>query len=221
MIIYTCDQYSPEWWDARTGVPTASNASKIITPKKGGLSAQAIALRNELIANAMGYSDEAREPTEWELRGHELEPEARAAFTFETDIQTTQVGFVLNDDQTAGCSPDSLIQARNDWTFDGAPVVQIASSNFTAGLEIKCPKPSTMIGYLIDGTLPDYYKPQVHWSMATTGLRAWWFMAYHPEMRPLIVRVAWDDYTDAVAKAIADFAAMMSSGLAVLATTGE
>lgn len=185
MIIHRMDQYTPEWWDVRKGVPTASCADKILTPT-GKLSAQSKGYMYQLLAELMGFGDEPMEPTEWMLRGTELEPEARAYFELDAGRSVQKVGFITNDNATAGCSPDGLISGE-------------------IGLEIKCPKASTHLAYLDDGELPPYYRPQVHFSMAVSGLKSWVFMSYFPGIDPLIVPVGWDEYTDKVAAAIDAF----------------
>lgn len=189
MIIHRCEQLSDDWFALKTGLPSASKADKILTPT-GKLSAQSAGYINELLAERAGYGDDAMEPTEWMLRGINLEPEARDLFEFETGLTVDQVGFVTNDDGTAGCSPDGLI---------------LDSDNVTAGFEVKCPKASTHIGYLLGRELPAYYRPQVHYSMAVTGLNHWWFMSYFPGLDPLIIEVERDDYTEKVAEAVTGF----------------
>ena len=194
MIIHTMQQYSTEWWAERCGLPTASTASKILTPG-GVLSKSSSALINALIADRLGIGDPPFEQTEWMLRGTELEPEARHFFEFDTGKTVKEVGFITNNDKTAGCSPDGLILFDKD-----------LKDQYRGGFEVKCPKASTHIGYLLRGGLIEYYRPQVHWSMATTGLRRWALMSYHPELDPLIINVEWDEYTDSMAKAIDQFA---------------
>ena len=61
MIVHRFDQYSPEWWAAGVGLPTASEADKIITPG-GKLSAQSDALLNRLLAEAAGFGDPPIDP---------------------------------------------------------------------------------------------------------------------------------------------------------------
>ena len=185
MIIHDMEQYSEEWWNARKGIPTASCADKILTPT-GKLSTQSRGYINELIADSLGYGDEPREPTDWMIRGLELEPEARAFYEFETNSNVQEVGFITNDDGTAGCSPDGLLIGEVGW-------------------EVKCPKASNHIGYLLDGGLPNYYAPQVHFSMAVSGLKHWVFISYFPGLDPLIVGVEWNDYTDKVSAALTEF----------------
>ena len=207
MIIHEMKQYSPEWWAIRKGIPTASRARDLITAKTGALSTSSAPYINELIADRLGLGEPPIEPTEWMIRGSELEPEARRFFTFATELQVREVGFITNDEGSAGCSPDSLIPAYGETLFDEitADQWQVPPNVFHAGLEIKCPMTKTHIGYLLNGGLADYYKQQVHFSLALTGLDVWYWMSYHPELEPLIVPVKRDEYTAMVEKAIAVF----------------
>ena len=195
MIIYDqIVQMSPEWFALKSGVPSASKADKILTPT-GKLSSQSVMYMNELLAEMAGYGDEPFEPNEWMLRGIEMEPEARAFFEFETGRTVAQVAWITNDEGTAGCSPDGITGVRTA----------------QAGFEVKCPKASTHIGYLRNGELPPKYAPQIHWSMAITGLQDWYFMSYFPGLDPLIVLVSADDYTTKVKVAIDEFTKTLSS----------
>ena len=188
MKVIKCDQYSDAWYAVREGIPTASSAAEIITPKTGKLSAQAEGYIDELLCERAGFVDDPRNRSKWELRGKDMESEARAFFEFDTGLEVVQVGFVTNDDGTAGCSPDGLIHVDPE-----------------SGFEVKCPMAKTHMGYLRRGALPDFYRPQVHWGMAVSGLNRWWFMSYYPGLDPLIVKVTRDEYTEAVAKALAEF----------------
>lgn len=190
MIIHDMPQYSDEWWAIRTGIPTASGANKLLTPT-GKLSAQSDGYLNELLAERAGFGDPPMEPTEWMLRGLELEPEARAYFELETGLMVREVGFITDDDKRAGCSPDGMV---------ADPLMYLPT-----GLEIKCPKASTHFSYLRAGVLPPYYAPQVHFSMAITGATGWYFLSYFPGLEPLLLLVEPDDYTAKVAAAITEF----------------
>jgi len=75
------------------------------------------------------------------------------------------------------------------------------------GLEIKCPLVDTHVDYLLDGELPAKYRPQVHFSMAITGICTWYFMSFFPDLKPLILPVQWDEYTDKIKTAALAFAA--------------
>jgi hypothetical protein len=88
MKTYGFPQRSDEWFAIRCGIPTASSADKILTPT-GNLSKQSEPYLNRLLADRAGYGDAPMEPTEWMLRGIELEPEARALFLNNTNWVTS------------------------------------------------------------------------------------------------------------------------------------
>ena len=135
MQVHNVEQGTEEWHNLRLGVPTASRFSDIITPSKGDLSKSADKYMNELIAEKITLQREQFKMTDWMERGNELEAEARDVYSFLSDNEVTEVGFITNDDGTIGASPDGLIGK------DG-------------GLEIKCPKASTMVKYLDKNILP-------------------------------------------------------------------
>jgi len=126
--------------------------------------------------------------TEW---GHEHEPDARALFIEKTGLDVQEVGFCTRDDQIIGFSPDGLVYDENN--------VQ------RYGLEIKCPAVDTHVGYLMEGELPSEYQLQVHWSLAASGLEAWYFMSYFPGLNPFILKVEADSFTKRVAEAQDEF----------------
>jgi hypothetical protein len=173
MRLIECEQGSEEWLKARLGVPSASNFSKLIT-MKGTLSTQAKAYVDALVAEAITGEPTYVKLTDAMQRGTELEPYARERYFYETGNSVEEVGFCLHDDYQAGASPDGLIGE------DG-------------GLEIKCPLGGTMVSYLRVGRLPSKYWQQVQGCLHVTGRKWWDFMAYHPDMKPLIVRVERDE----------------------------
>lgn len=176
--ILTFPQRSPEWYAARRGVPTASEFGSIITPKRGEYASAADTYINQLIDEVVrpdaGQAFTGNRHTE---RGELLEDDARELYAFEREVVPQQVGFILNDAGTLGCSPDSLIQ------LDG-------------GLEIKCPDGPTHVKWMRAGGVPDEHKPQVHGSLIITGREYWDFLSYCPGYDPLIVRVTPDGFTE-------------------------
>ena len=132
--------------------------------------------------------------TEWMVRGRELEADARLSFEGRNGVLVQQVGLVYPDDSdTISCSPDGLISGD-------------------IGFEAKCPKLSTHIGYLDGGKLPTKYKPQVQGSMVVTGYDQWWFVSYHPAIRPLEVLVDRDEkYCSLLDEAVREFDAEVST----------
>ena len=190
MIVHPqMQQQSEEWFRVRKGRPTASNASRILTPT-GKDSSQWDSFAIELTAECL-RPDElpaflGNANTD---RGNELEAEARQTFAEIMGLDVTQVGFVTCDRGFIGCSPDGLIYR------DGEPV---------AGLELKCPLAKNHLAYLVEGGVPPEYRPQVHFSMSLTGL-PWYFMSYCPGMRPHIALAHPDEYTAKMQDAVERF----------------
>ena len=102
-------------------------------------------------------------------RGTELEPEARSAFEFITEIDVETISLIKSSNRVH-CSPDGL-------TSDGG------------GLEIKCPIAATQCKYLSENRLPIEYVGQVQHSLMVSCLPHWWFFSYHPKIKPLILKV--------------------------------
>jgi len=169
MIILSDEQGSPEWLASRLGRPSASMFGKLVTGS-GKPSGSAESYINEMIAERLTGRSKPFFTNEHMERGNFLEPEARQAYEFITDFEVVETGFILDDSQEFGCSPDGLV--AND-----------------GGLEIKCPSDSVHVSYLRAGKVPAKYYQQVQGCMMITG-REWWdFMSYHPEMPHLLVRM--------------------------------
>lgn len=175
MIISPHEQNTPEWLLERLGVPSASMFSKIIT-STGKPSTSARGYMNQLLAEFyVGQPVDQVEANYWMTRGTELEDEARDLFQLITEKEVKEVGFCFKDDKKqVGCSPDGLIDK------DGL-------------LEIKAPKASTLIGYMLSGKLPAEYKPQVQGQLFVTDKQYCQFMAYHPDLPPFLIRAERDD----------------------------
>ncbi len=191
MIYLELEQGTDEWLEARRGIPTASSFSKIITPKTGVLSKTSDKYIAEIIAETV-EPDNSFQGNQWTERGHELEPEARNWYEFQTGCDVRQVGMILLDDLTAGVSPDGLIDD------DGM-------------LEIKCPKPSTHVEWLLNGGLPDEHKPQCHAALHIAQRKWLDFVSYCPKFKPLLVRVEPDEYTEKVGAALEAFKEKLSA----------
>ncbi len=168
MIILNDEQGSPEWLASRLGRPSASMFGKLITGS-GKPSSSAESYINEMIAERLTGRSKPFYTNEHMERGTALEPEAREAYEFITDYEVQETGFILDDSEEFGCSPDGLVGEQG-------------------GLEIKCPSTGVHVSYLRKGVVPAKYYQQVQGCMWITG-RDWWdFMSYHPEMPHLLVR---------------------------------
>lgn len=168
-------QGTPEWKKARAGIPTASHFSEIITPATMQLSASADLYENHCVAEIMlGAPIEDFGGSAWTRRGNELEPDAMLFYEMVTGEAVRHVGFITNDEGTFGASPDGIIGA-------------------VRGVELKCPKLATHIGYLVgkldkktkirstQGAYVDY-KCQVQGNLFASGFEFWDVMSYHPEV---------------------------------------
>ena len=110
MIILDCEQGTQAWTEARLGIPTASEFSRIVTPT-GKLSAARDGYMAELLAEwALGQPVSEFMGTDWTERGHMLEDAAREYYGVIRDVEPRTVGFLYRDEsRTCGASPDSLV----------------------------------------------------------------------------------------------------------------
>lgn len=176
-IEYDIEQTSDEWFAAKVGKPSASNASRLIT-STGQLSKSmkgyAQELAGDLYANKSLSNWAGNAATDF---GKETEDEARFAYEMRTDSTVQQVGFIEDDLQRYLISPDGLID-------DNGLV------------EIKC-KPklhlSTLMYYKKNGKIPTDYIPQLQMQLCISE-REWvdiWY--YSRDLPSLKVRIYPDD----------------------------
>ena len=186
MIILDCQQNTKEWFEARAEIPTASKANMIITPG-GEPSKQMNKYVDEKLAEYLaGNSFEEETDNYWMKRGNETEGEAIECASFLTGKQIDRVGFCKFDDNSAGASPDGLIET------DGM-------------VEVKCPKHTTMIEYYRNG-FPDIYFNQIQFQLWVTERKYCIFFAYHPSLKPFIHRVERDEIRiNGIFSAVANF----------------
>lgn len=172
MRISTATQGTTDWLIQRIGVVTASNFSKVFTTA-GKLSTSRDGLINQLIAENLLQKPTETFKSDAMQRGNDLEPEARAYAELMLDVDIEEFGLIKMDDYEIGCSSDGL------WD--------------DTGIEIKCPNASTHIAYLRKGKLPTIYTQQVQGTMLVLDLSEYWFLSYHPDLEPLLIKVKRDD----------------------------
>ena len=183
------EQRSEAWFRARAGRLTASNFHRVLTPS-GKDSSQWRELAIEMCCSRIRPDEIQWEGNRHTDRGEELEPEAREEFSRIMGLEVEQVGFIVQDNELVGCSPDGMIKINGQ---------------YAAGVELKCPLAKNHAEYLLDGVLPGQYKAQVHGSMIVTGLPYWYFMSYCRRLKPLILRVERDSYPDTLQDALERF----------------
>jgi len=173
MKIIDVPQLSDEWFQARAGVPSASEFHRIVTIK-GEPSKQAKAYMYQLAGERITGIKSDSYQSQAMIEGLEKESKARLLFEMMKDIEVQQVGFCLEDNEQYGCSPDGLLDSK--------------------GLEIKCPKSHTHVGYLLDKEAPiKQYFQQIQGSMLVAGFQYWFFMSFFPGLPELIILVPRDD----------------------------
>ena len=171
MRIIDCDQRSPEWHQARSGVPSASEFSCIVT-SDGSPSKQRQKYMYELVGQKLGALPEESYTNKAIENGILREADAREMYS--RDVKpVVQVGFCIHD-EGYGCSPDGLVEE------DGV-------------IEIKCPILSTHIEYLIKQKLPTDYVQQVQGQLLVTGRKYNDFISFFPNLKPLVVRCYRDE----------------------------
>lgn len=172
-------QGSPEWFALRVGKVTASRVADVTAKTKTGWGASRANYMAELIAErltgvtAPSYTNAAMQ---W---GTETEPQARAAYSFHTNADVSEIGFVDHGSiPMTGASPDGLIGD------DGL-------------IELKCPNTATHIDTLLGDEIDGKYIKQMQWQMACTGRKWCDFVSFDPRMpetmRLFIKRVNRDD----------------------------
>jgi hypothetical protein len=181
--VFDVEQGSPEWHQARVGIPTASRFADILAKGEGKTRGKYLReLAAEVLtgeADTDGYTNGHME------RGKLVEDEARNFYALIEGVDPQRVGFVRNG--RTGCSPDSFIGERR-------------------GLEIKTAIRHIQIERLQRGTLPSEHKAQVQGSMWVCERDSWDFVSYCPKLPPLIVAVHRDEaFISDLAKAVQAF----------------
>lgn len=206
MIIHDHEQGSAEWYAARAGRPTASEAEKLIT-NTGLVSKQMQAYAEKLAGDIVaGKPIDAWQGNAFTEHGHEIEAEARDWYSFTQSVEVVQVGFVTDDLLRYGCSPDGMVGE------DGL-------------VELKC-LPRQHIKALMhwhkNKTAPTEYTAQCQMQLLVTD-RLWVDRVYyHPDLPSIVIRIERDQkmidalqkqitacitYRDEVVKALQELAA--------------
>lgn len=189
--VIDCEQGSPEWKAARLGIPTASEFHKLLGIKKDAR--DKVTRRTYMLKLAgelrTGEPAESYENSHM-ARGKEMEAEARDLYSFMTNADPQQVGFVRNGPK--GCSPDSLVG--------------------DAGmLEIKTKLPHLVIDCLLKDEFPTEHKAQCQGALWVAE-REWIDIAVYWPKLPLFVKRAHREeaYIKELAQAVDDFNAELA-----------
>ena len=186
--VFRFEQRSPEWFQARMGIPTASEFSTVMARGKDGGDSRTRALYLRKLAGELitgepmeNYSNAHME------RGREQEDDARNAYALVCDEDVDLVGFIRNG--RAGASPDGLV-----------------GSNGTN--EIKCVLPHVLVEHIDRGAFPAEHVAQCQ-GVLWVSEREWIdLVIYSPKMRLFVKRAYRDEVylkrLDAAVKAFND-----------------
>ena len=179
--IFDCEQNSPEWFDCRRGVVTASNFAAVLAKGEGKTRATYMRkLAGEIITGEVmpSYSNAAMD------RGHMMEQEAIDKFAFIHGYQPLEVGFMRRG--RVGASPDRVV----NWEEDAIHAL----------IEAKSKEPHILIECLERGKLPPEHVAQTQGQLWVSGVDVCHFIAYWPGMPLFHVEVKEDlSYHDRLA----------------------
>jgi putative phage-type endonuclease len=173
------EQGSEEWFNQRLGKITASKIADLMAKTKTGYSASRANYMAQIIVERLTGQKQESFTNSAMMWGTETEPQARAAYEFETGNQVKEVGFIDHPlIAMTGASPDGFVGD------DGL-------------IEIKCPNTATHIDFLLDGSIEGKYIKQMMWQMACTNRQWCDFVSFDPRLtvnlQLKIVRVLRDD----------------------------
>ncbi len=197
-------QGSPEWEALRLGIPTGSSFDRLVTPggKPSGDKVQEKYMF-ELLAERMTGQPDKSFQSKWMERGKTMEIDAVRFYEAQRDMDTQPIGFMMNDAETIGASPDRLVE--------------------DIGLmEIKCPSPGIHVSYLLKSGSPYLdYAVQVQGQLWISG-REWCdVVSYHPMLPMALVRIPRDDkFIGIMAPIIEAFSARLEAKAKELADLG-
>lgn len=183
--VIECEQGSPEWFQARLGIVTASEFDTVMAKGKNGPSKTRRTYMLKLIGEILTGQPQENYSNGHMERGKAMETEARDYYAFITDLEPKRVGFLKTG--RVGCSPDSLIGE------DGMH-------------EIKTKLPHLHLEALLADELPPEHKAQCQGGLWVAE-REWIdFQSYWPNLPPFIKRVYRDeDYIKTLAKSVYEF----------------
>ena len=195
-------QRTEEWFLERLGKVTASRISDVMAKIKTDEAAARRSYRMELVIDRLTGQKRDTYCSDSMQWGIDHEEEAKLSYTFITDREVINVGFVNHPDiPMAGASPDGLVD-------DGL-------------VEIKCPDTTTHIMYIMGGTIPQEYQDQMLWQMEVTQ-RAWCdFVSFDPRVPVhlrLFVKRFWfdEERVDAIRREVVAFLAEVEDVVASL-----
>jgi hypothetical protein len=204
--IIDCDQGSVEWFEARKGIPTASEFSTVMSEGRDG--ALPAAIMDAMVKSGCTAEQLAAAVKAARARG------ASPSATRLKYLRTLAGEIIRGTPEEEGYSSAAMergkvmeAEARDLYAFargvDPTQVGFVRNGDVGAspdsfvgddgGLEIKTALAHIQIERLQKNELPTEHKAQVHGNMWVAE-RAWWdFVSYSPGLPPLILRIERDE----------------------------
>lgn len=186
--IIDVEQGTPEWFQARMGIPTASMFGTVMARgKQGGESVGRRKYMLQLAGERLTKQPMENYSNDHMERGKEQEPVALEQYEFDTDHKVQRVGFVRLG--RAGCSPDGFVGK------DGM-------------VEFKSVLPHILIDIHMRGRVPPEHLPQCYGGMWIADRQWLDFVAYSPGLPSYVqrlVRGGTETYIDEIAGAVGVF----------------
>lgn len=197
--VFDYEQGSPDWLQVRSGIVTASCASKVMA---GGQGKTRLSYMYQLIGERMtGEPVSVFAGNAHTERGHEMEPVARDLYQVRSGVSVEQTGFIRNHDSIggAGYSPDGLVGENG-------------------AVEIKSRLPHIQAELLDTGKIPGEAVKQMQFGLWVSE-RAWCdYVSYWPGMPLFVKRVETDaELHENFKTALINFYAEMNAKLEKLA----
>ena len=184
-MIYNIEQRTEAWYISRAEKFTGTAIKSLMMGKQTkGYNDAIYNIAAEILTDTPRESKDLNVPAV--VNGREREDDARelAADILQMGIVFVEAGFIESTREGVaewvGISPDGVI-------FDDE------TPDIITGIEIKCPEPQTHLKYLSEGKLPKDYFYQVHTAIYVCDCPGWWFMSYHPDLKPFLLYVERDN----------------------------
>ena len=167
-VFFEVEQGSLEWHSLRHG--------KIGGTASAGLFVKSDTLFYDLLAEQTEAFDtdliEESFQSDAMFRGTLLEPEARKQLELYTGLQFLESGWIQNEINILGISPDGI------------------TADLTSQCEIKCPQAKKHLRTCIEGIIPlDNINQCIHAFAVNSRLETLYFMSYRPEsIKPIFVK---------------------------------
>ena len=189
--ILDCEQRSPQWFEARRGLVTASEFATVLAKGRNGAESKTrrtylLKLAGEIIT---GQPMESYTNAHME-RGQEMEVEARNMYAWNCDAEPQLVGFIRNG--SVGASPDALLGENGL-------------------LELKTKLPHLLIDLILKDDFPPEHRAQCQGQLWVAE-REWIDLACYWPSLPLFVKRAQrdDDYIKMLAAEVDRFSAELA-----------